>query len=521
MPNLYDSEDVDVQAKNVHIDLEPHRHEDTYEALSCDPAAQMEQFLDSPHSNIGEGSAGSWQALQQGVAEAEADDHGAKKDDEDDVDFMNRLNKRLGIPKTDPKKPHRYLDKGWEPPTGKDAGPDTGKGVYGSPDRKSPVAEPTDPTGAGGKARYKAQDPGGKLPIDFQDYDGPVHPHLQKARGDLKKGLDWVLNQVRQAVPNLDKFKPGNRPKPGSGAGAASGKSSGVSDIMPGPGGHMWATANKASDDEQKPQQRDPSKAGTGGYWELARLAQELEQIPTMASDKAMQRMQSVTTDLHKLKNSLKKNPAKDPELEKAAKGVEIALQGIPALMKSAGTLAKSSGSDKGLWQRKMTSRPGEEPDIPMDARPGMSKGDLDKAAGAAWRPKGQVIHPTGQDPKQALSKADKEKAAAAEKGKAVQQRVQPQVRKAAEQEPDKGPVKPTIPQAAKDRAQPKIRKAADKKDEPEKKDDKKEPEKDKGPEWTKAHNKPDDKKEPEKKEPEKKEDKKESAWRKLAALVG
>lgn len=410
MANLYDSEDVDVKAKNVHIDLEPHEHEDTYEALGRAEVTRQEEFMAAPHSNIGEGSVSPWTRLS--------------RMDEADLAEVDR---------------------------------------------------------------------------EFQDYDTPVHPHLQKARDTLKQGLGWTVDQIRKAVPNLDKFSG----KPGSAKAAATG-AGGVPDMMPGPGGYMHAPG-KPGEKEPKPIPGTPGakkaasftggpKAGEGGYWELAKLVNQLEQIPSMPSDQVMQRLQTVSGDLHKLKNSLKKNPSGDPEQERMAKSVESALQAIPAVMKSAGALVKSTGTDKGLWQDKMTGRFNDPagkkgdapPENPMASRVGKSPDQL----GGHFMPKSIITHPTGQDPKLSPSKADKEKAAEKEKQASVQQKIQPQVRKAGEKEPEKGPVKP---KADMSRVAPKVRKAGDK----------------------------EDKKEPEKKEEPKKDDKKESAWRDLAALLG
>lgn len=373
MANLYDQEDVDVKAKNVHIDLTPHEHEDTYEALAKstgfngpqpEPLANDEIddecAMAAPHSNVSEVTSPTWHLLRR-LAEA--------------------------------------------------------------------------------------------LPQEFQDYpQGEMHPLLKKAREDLKTGLDWVVGGIRKAVPDLDKFanqpKP-NAPKAGSGAGAAS--SEPETDILPGPGGKMYHAGMNAPNAD-KPVKPEKERPGTGGYWELAKLTKELEAIPSMPSDKAMHRLQTVTGDLHKLKRSLSKNPGNNPEIEKVSQGVQAALQGIPAVMKSAGTLLRSAGSEKGLWQRKMDFYPEVGPDPRGGPNQDPKKHDVQR-----WIPKKMITYPTGQDVKRAPTKKEKEAQAAAEKQAAAKQRAQPTVRKGGG-EKEKGPVKPTIPAAAYARAQPKIR---------------------------------------------------------------
>lgn len=152
-------------------------------------------------------------------------------------------------------------------------------------------------------------------------------------------------------------------------------------------------------------------------YSEMTPLADRLEQIPDLPSERLMQAMQQLSGELHKSKSELRKfvKGAPDKEhkdaIEGALKTIEGALMGLPSMMKSAAAVTTSSKSDKALWQKKVS-------------------GHVDKETGEFIR-RGTIVHPTGQAPMKAADKRAKADAEVEkEKQKQISKTIAPKIRK-------------------------------------------------------------------------------------------
>lgn len=189
---------------------------------------------------------------------------------------------------------------------------------------------------------------------EFVDYQGPIHPHLQGKRDELSKTLKWVADGLRNSH-----------------------------------------------------------------YTPILPLADKLEKVADMPSERVMDYLKQVSDDLHKNKRDLKKfltSGAADEtgateHAEAGLKAIEDALIGIPSVMKAAGTMQKSTMSDKDLWQKK-------------------SKGYVDDKTGE-YRRLGTTVHPTGmQPPTSAQKKAAAAQAQADQQKSAINQKIKPFIRK-------------------------------------------------------------------------------------------
>lgn len=155
-------------------------------------------------------------------------------------------------------------------------------------------------------------------------------------------------------------------------------------------------------------------------YTEMNPLADRLEQIPDMPSERLMPAMQQLSGELHKSKSELRKMEKTAPDQEHkdaiagALKTIEGALMGLPSMMKAAAAVTTSSKSDKALWQK----------------RP---KGYVDDETGEFKR-LGTLVHPTGQAPMNAKDKKAKADAEAEkEKQKQISKTIMPKIRKKTE----------------------------------------------------------------------------------------
>lgn len=574
-----EDEDVDVNAKNVHIDLSPHEHEDTYEALcigasdpfgkgQAEPVPNDEDIQAAPHSNVSEVTSPFWNRLSRMDETALFEDPEAdlEKQELELWDKWQEAKKewqKFGSPEEISKSGNMdKLEKSkalgdevskayqaWKAVSEKLPKAD----VPSSHKDKPPPENPTDPTGMGGKSRYRAQDPGGKLPIDFQDYKGAMHPHLEKARKELKQAAEFAVKQIKAVIPNIDQFDR-KTPIP--------------KDIERG---------THADPVTKRQVEKDESSLAN-----LARVVKELENIHNVPSERAVEKMGQLQQMLFKLRqtklpvvdpeawkfikqhakqvpefdqmlgkakssaelrqmvdrwvlqnpridkevqdllmrNPQSLNPEQRAEDEKIRGAIKDASQSLMGVMKSAGALSRSAGTDKDLWKKVTSTKMAGHEEDPKDpeyakrrAAASPEHGKYMDRLNMIRAPKKMVVHPTGQEPEREPTAAQKALKIQADRDAAMKAKVAPTVRHGGTKpEPQKGPVKPTATPAQIARAQPTIRKAADK--QPETPAQKALAAMDKGPEWTKAHNKPEDKKE---KEPEKKE----SVWHLAARLVG
>lgn len=166
---------------------------------------------------------------------------------------------------------------------------------------------------------------------EFQDYTTPVHPHLQRAREDLKKALDWVVKGLESSgTPQMKRI------------------SQDLLRVPDLPSDQVLPTLKRATDELHK-----------------ARLV--LSRATTF-------------------------DPTQKKRVADQAQAVRDALSGIPSIMKAAGALAASSGGggDKNLWvdkpsgyvddktgdfrMKKITTMPRGQPDpedqpVPAGAR--------------------------------------------------------------------------------------------------------------------------------------------------------
>lgn len=111
------------------------------------------------------------------------------------------------------------------------------------------------------------------------------------------------------------------------------------------------------------------------GTPEMKRVAQSLLKVPDLPSDQVLPTLKQAHDTLHKAKNVLGRGGRHDAQ----SKAIQDALMGIPSIMKSAGSLTKSTGTDQGLWQKKI-------------------KGYVDDRSGQFVR-QGTTTYPTGQEP--------------------------------------------------------------------------------------------------------------------------